>query len=574
MKQEKESKPRRSLRSVLGSLRAQVVGIMLLCYFIPLLLLGTFIQTVLLRGIREKTEAALTSGVENAWTLTTQRIDRVIGLSRDAVYDGELTDAWTRWSSGAITDAEYLRLSRSYLDRKYSRENLFVFAAYFPVSQPELYMYTRSGNEDALRFLREQQAFTLAMGEVLDTRSYFWGAGDEIFLVRNLMTLRMECYGMLVLGINRAELFSDLDSLSETWDAGIRLQLDGWGEEGLSDAALAEGLADTLDSPDLRYVRTGDGDDYSLRLLVTVNRRQQYRQMHQFRLLVVGIHLLMIPILLLIARYVQKRIVNPVTLLSDASRRIEAGEWGITVPMQGGDELGDLGQAFSRMSRHIEELIEKTYTEEINLKNAQIQALQSRINPHFLNNALEDINWQARMEGSATISGMVTSLSVLLNASMGRKDRRMVTLREEMEVAEAYIYFVQQRFGEDLTVTREVEENALESVVPLLTIQPVLENAVEHGIAPAGGGKIHLSFCRQGDCLQMVILNTGRAIQPEDRAKIDAALCGEAMTGNHLGLANIANRLRLIYGDRASIHIFSNELCETVVEMQLPQDEG
>jgi len=241
------------------------------------------------------------------------------------------------------------------------------------------------------------------------------------------------------------------------------------------------------------------------------------------------------------------------------------------VPMRGGDELGDLGVSFSNMSRRIEQLIDKTYKEELALKDAQIQALQSRINPHFINNALEAINWEARIEKSETIPAMVSALSVLLGASMARQDRRMVPLREEMKVADAYIYFIQQRFGEDLTVLRDPDESAMDCLVPLLTVQPVLENAVEHGIAPAGRGQIALSCRRVGGCVRLEISNTGKGITPEDRQRIDSALRGETESGAHLGLSNIASRLQLIYGGRAAIQVFS-ENGSTVVRIDVPQD--
>ncbi len=574
MTERKHEKNKCRLKAAFNTLRFQVVFIMLLCYFVPALLLGVFSHTVLLRGLREKTNAALQTSAEHAWTLATQNVEHAVALGREAIYDGELADTFSRWSAGALSDAEYLRLSRGYLDRRYSREGLFSFAAYFPVSQPELFMYTRSGNDEALAFQRNSLSKALRQGGELDTRCRFVEYSGQLYLIRNLMNLRMERYGMLILGIRPEVLFAPLNAIASSWPARLSVQLDDFGGGEEDWAALPRGLSDVPDSPDIRYVCSSRSDDYTLRILLTVDRRQQYKEVYWFGLLSIGMYLLLVPILLLIAFYVRKRIVKPITLLSDASRRIEAGELGVTVPMRGGDELGNLGVAFSNMSMRIQELIEKTYKEEIDLKNAQIQALQSRINPHFINNALEDINWQARIDGSATTSAMVTSLSVLLNATMGRRDRRMVTLREEMEVADAYIYFVQQRFGSDLTVARDMEEKTLESIVPLLTVQPVLENAVEHGIAPAGGGRIDLILHRAGSCLQIEIRNTGRPLQAEDREKINAALNGETAAGNHLGLANIANRLRLIYGGRAAIRAYSGPEGQTVVQMDIPQDEG
>ena len=557
--------------ALIGTLRFQVVFFMLLCYFIPMLLLGIFTHNVL-GHMREQTSAFLTGGVEYAWDRTAQNIDRAIRLGRDAIYDGTLLDTWSRWKAGNLSDAEYLRLSRNYLDQKYSRDDLFTFAAYFPVERDNLLLYTRSGQEPAEFFRRNVQSEVMKIGETLDTRSLFLEREGQLYLIRNLMNLRMERYGMLVLGISQDTLYAPLRAFADSLPGAFHVRLDQSGEENLDWASLSPGLTDTLREPMIRYVRFSASDDYQFSLMLEASRRQQYQELYRFQWLILFIYLLLIPILGLIIWYVRRRIVRPITLLSDASRRIESGELGVTVPMHGGDELGDLGVAFSNMSLRIQELIDRTYREELELKSAQIQALQSRINPHFINNALENINWAARIEGSENISAMVASLSVLLNASMARNNRRMVTLREELEVAEAYIFFVVQRFGENLTVERDVEPKALDGIVPLLTVQPVLENAVEHGIAPAGGGLIRLSFHRAGNCVRISILNSGKGIQPEDRAKIDAALSGENMSGQHLGLANIANRLRLIYNDRASIQVRSDEEGCTIVEMSIPQD--
>lgn len=568
MKQPTESSPGRR-GAAFNSLRFQVIAIMLLCYLVPALLLGVFTQTVLIKSMRRKTDAALTAGVEYAWTLTAQNVERAIALSRDAIYDGELADAYERWRTGGIADAEYLRLSRAYIERKYSREDLFTFAAYFPVSRPDMYMYTRSGYGPAMAFVSGAQQEILALGEQMDTASCFIQREGEIYLVRNLMNLRLERYGMLVLGIGRDTLFAPLLSLADEWQGSISLRLDGTGDENVDWEKYPQGLSESGD--EIRFVRRARGDAYSLDLLIVLSKRLQYREDYAFRILALTIYLLLIPVLGLLAWYVGRRIIKPITLLSNASRRIERGELGVTVPMRGSDELGDLGRAFSKMSRRIEELIDKTYKEELALKNAQIQALQSRINPHFINNALEAINWEARMEKSEAISSMVSALSVLLGASMARQDKRMVTLKEETEVADAYIFFVQQRYDDSLTVRRDWEDVNMSCLVPLLTIQPVLENAVEHGIAPAGGGEITVSCHQTGACVRIEITNTGKPIEPEDREKIDAALRGDTASGSHLGLANIADRLRLIYGGEAGIRVFSDEEKRTVVQIDIPQ---
>ena len=551
------------------SLRAQLSLIVLLSYLLPVLLLGVFTGSLLLHRLEDQTRAAVTSGAEQAWTLTEQNVERTLELARDATYDGELTDTWQKWNDGAIGDAEYMRLCRNYLERKYSREQLISFAACFPVKNPEIFMYPRGGTAYNAAELQELRAAVLAEGETLDTRCRFICIGERMYLVRNLLSLRMERYGMLVLEIDSERLFRPVSELKETWNAEAEIRLDAYGNNGTDWNEETPGLTDD-GKEKLVYTRLSGDEENALNLKLTMNRREQYKEIYLFRQRLMIMSLLLIPILILIGIYLSKRIVKPITLLSDASRGIEEGELGVTVPLNGGDELGRLGQSFSHMSLRMKELIDRTYKEEIELKNAQILALQSRINPHFINNALEDINWQARMEGSESISSMVSSLSVLLNASMAKQDRRLVTLREEMEVAEAYIYFIQQRFGNDLTINREIGEKAMDGVLPLLTIQPLLENAVEHGIAPAGGGTITIRCDLNDACMRIEIINTGRGTEKEDRERIEAALNGQP-TGKHLGLANIVNRLRLIYGEAVTIRVDTDQPGQTSVSIVLPR---
>ena len=555
----------------LSSLRAQLGLMVLLCYLIPVALLGIFTGNILLNRLEKKTRAAVTSSAEHAFTMTEQNISRAVDLARDATYDGELTAAWEKWSSGTAGDAEFLQLCRGYLERKYSREPLFAFAGCFPADRPDILITIRKSVNDSPAYLQELQRAALALGEELDTRCRFFSYEGRMYLIRNLLNLRMERYGMLILGVDREELLEPLNSLRDEWNAEVSVRLDAYGDSGEDWDSLSPGLTDDRKTETLSYVRLAQGEENVPDLKLTMDRKQQYREVYEFRQLLTGVYLLLIPILALIAVYLRKRITKPIALLSEASRRIEGGELGVTVPMHGNDELGQLGDAFSHMSLKMKNLIEKTYKEELELKNAQILALQSRINPRFMNNALEDINWQARMEGSESISSMVSALSVLLNATMARKDRRLVTLREEMEVADAYIYFVQQRFGPELTVKKQIDGQAMEGILPLLTVQPLLENAVEHGIAPAGGGSIEIRCTRGGDCLHLAIVNTGHGADREDRERISAALRGQAVE-NHIGLANIVNRLHLIYGKDVGIRVDTDNPGETAVYIDVPQE--
>ena len=570
---------------ILKTIRVQLPVIMVICYLLPALLLGFYMGDVIIGDEQAKTEAALLTGMEYSQLLADQNLSRIVALARAATYDGELDDAVARRDGGAISDSEFLRLARSYIERKYSREATVRFAACFTLDKPDLLLVNRAGAGAAAAYQAAAHEAVKAMSAELDTDCRFVEVDGALYLVRNLMNLRLKPYGMLVLGLDTERLLAPLMDEARRWDARLDVCLDDMDGSDLTgaDSGFDEPL-DWADVPPGEIVpvsvgwyacaRAGDSRDYALRAGLLLNRRQLYGGIDAFRRLQVGLLFLLVPILAVIVWYVHRRISRPLILLAEASRRIEAGELGVTVPMRGDDELGSLGKAFSNMSLRLEELIDRTYKEQIALRDAQIQAMQSRINPHFINNALESINWQARIEQSETISAMVESLSVLLNASMSRNDRRIVTLREELEVARAYFFFVGLSYGDRLSTGMEVVEDALSAVVPILTIQPLIENAVEHGIAPAGGGEIRLRCARLGPCLRLEVVNSGRPIGPDDRQRIDAAMRGDSLEGAHLGLSNICTRLRLIYAGRAGISVESDGDGMTHVTLDIPQDGG
>lgn len=549
----------------LHSLRTQMIATVILAWLVPTLILSQFITTLLPR-LQEMARESLTDSADDAWEQVSGSMDRLITLSRDATYDGELLAAYTQRAEGPLSDAEFVRVSRNYLERRYGREPLCRGAVYAPDGASGLLLSDRSGADAAEEYRTLAEEKILARRGEMDTRCLLLPAGDRLYLARNLLDARMQPFGLLVLEIDGERLQAPLTEVAEKWHGTQRLFPGGDPENVNADGKkLAEGEGDTL-----RLTETSDSRDWTMSWRLTIPRDEVFGRVRQFRRLLIGLYVLLIPFLILISFYIHRRFTRPVTRLMEASRRIEQGEFGVTVPMKGEDELGSLGRTFSHMSTHLKELVDRTYKEEIALRDAQIQALQSRINPHFINNALEDINWQARIDGSQNVSRMVGALSVLLNASMASREKRLVTLREEMEVADAYVCFIRERFGDRLILRKETEENLEKCRVPLLTLQPVLENAVEHGIAPAGGGEIDVIAREREGLLQIEVANTGRPIRPEDRQRIDAALKGEQTSG-HVGLSNISSRLRLIYQGKASMEAVT-EGEKTVIRMLIPMD--
>ena len=195
--------------------------------------------------------------------------------------------------------------------------------------------------------------------------------------------------------------------------------------------------------------------------------------------------------------------------------------------------------------------------EELALRDANIMALQSQINPHFLNNTLEIINWEARMEGNDRVSSMIEALSTMLEATMDRKKQQMIPLSEEISYVEAYCYIIRQRFGEKFQFEKQIDPELLQTEVPRLIIQPIMENAVEHGLS-GRAGKIVLRIYAEEDKLKIAIINDG-LMSIEDKRKVDDLL-GSGEDGGEqnsvsLGIRNVNKRLKIIYGPDCGLTI-------------------
>lgn len=521
--------------------------------------------------MQEKTEAFLTTGAEQAQVRTLENIDKMVSLAKSVVYDGDLAAAVSNYESDKITLETYFRLCRSYLERKYGREALCDFALFFRSTDPATIFYTTDDYLEATHFAINVQDTLTELSKTLDTRCAFYSQDGRTYLVRNLYNSRLELYGMLLLGLNENQLFQPIRQWCGQWNSDYCLTLDGYQSGDVSYLDRMDGLSEQGDL--LLYTLSTGNRDYQFHFQVQADKRAVYREMGEFRALMTWMFLLVVPLCIPILYFVNRRIVRPLAILSKASTRIQNGELGITVPIRGPDELGRLGSAFSNMSLQLKTLVDKSYKEEIALRDARIQAMQSRINPHFLNNALETINWQARMEESETVTAMVEALSLLLNASMDRGEQHLVPLREELKIADAYFYFVGLRFGDRLSVFQTIQEGLEDRLIPRLVIQTLVENAIAHGIEPSGGGRILLNIFTRMDFLVIEVINNGKKLTAGDRQRIAKLLAEDSDNREHLGICNVARRLHLLYGHRASLTIGSDAHGETVATLHIPLED-
>ncbi len=221
----------------------------------------------------------------------------------------------------------------------------------------------------------------------------------------------------------------------------------------------------------------------------------------------------------------------------------------VSVPAQRNDEIGFLLESFNYMQEQNKALVESEYTSQIARRSAQLYALQSQINPHFLYNTLQVIGGMALRKNAPEIYSVTTALGDILRYCLNFENET-VALGEELHYFECYLSIQKQRFGDRLHVSIDVPAELGAVPVPKLILQPILENSFQHGLSEKEKGwDISIRAERRDGCLVIAVADNGVGIAPEKLAEIRERLRrggdGELRSGKHIGLANVNMRIRL-----------------------------
>lgn len=263
-----------------------------------------------------------------------------------------------------------------------------------------------------------------------------------------------------------------------------------------------------------------------------------------------------------------KHIARPTQDLLESMKLFGKGNLSHRVEVKTTDEIGQIGSEYNRMADNIETLIEKVYKMEITQKQAEIDFLCMQINPHFLYNTLDTISWMAIMQGNLDISEMTISLADLLRA-MIKKDR-FVTVEEEMKTVKDYLLIQGQRFGDKISVLYDVDEQAYPCQVPNFILQPLIENAIIHGLEPKlGKGMLCVRIKLEKDTVVFCIADDGVGMSREEIRELYEK-CEMNETNQNIGLKNVYRRLILCYGESSRLHIESEKHRGTKINFILP----
>lgn len=286
--------------------------------------------------------------------------------------------------------------------------------------------------------------------------------------------------------------------------------------------------------------------------------------------------LLLIVISLGISAIISRRVTRPLSQLTDSFVKVSEGDFEAKVSIAGKDELAKIGDAYNQMLDMIRTLTKERYELKLSNMQAKLETLQSQINPHFLFNTLNSIKAVSYSGELEKVSQMIQALSDLMRYSLNQRPY-IVSFSEELNIVRKYLYLQEYRFEDHYSTKYDIESAVMKMEIPSLSIQPLVENAIKHGLEPSKkNGQLIITAKVIGNNLHLYISNTGKPISAEKQKELNKKLQELSATtdfaDDRIGLLNVAYRLKLHYSNHYSLKITSTDHY-TTVKLQIPAKE-
>lgn len=584
----------------LPSLQITLMAVFAASWLIPIAVFSFFIFYTYQNAYIEKSDNLIKNAVNVSGVLVMNEIDEAVTKMQKPTYEGEWESMFDKYAKGKVTRADYLTSIKASLISKFYMDDQIARYAFYMTGDESACCYSGKNGysyEDYMTYVQP------VVDEVMQKDSDYvevYIIDNQIYLMRNLYTVKdYKKYGTLVVGINRSSLFQKIP-LEESQN--IRISVNGEAEyltkgkhadeadekkenvydqlvqvnRGLTMGQCVTGITDRNYAGYAFYAAT---DNYELSIYYLMDEKELYSGIAHLNVIVVITLAAMACLMLLTYFYLSRQIEHPLKRLMDASKEIKDGKFGSVIDgeQMPNMEFDSLVSSFNAMSLQVKHLFDTVYMEKMATKDAQIAALQAQINPHFLNNTLEMMNWQARMNNDIEVCKMIESLGTVLDSSMNRRNDRLVRLADELRCGDAFLYIMSMRFGQRLKVERNIDESLQQIYVPQLILQPLLENAIKHGIEKVSSGTIWLEIYRDGANVNIDVINTGKPLTETELVRIQKIIAGtcrldKSEPGVHtsIGIYNVNKRISLIFGAEYGLKVMQTEDGRIVSRIVIP----
>ena len=575
------------------SLRWSMVRRLLFGSFFPLFMLVFIIVFFVSVNNHKQIEQTIMTSLEKSVQIMRMQLKDCETASKNASYIPTIAEAYEDYLKDERQNI-FGKKAENFLKQQYAWHDNCRTAELIMLDFPEEKYYVMNNSNggtyrDIEFFYNTAEDQLCEVARTLDTGTTLVGVKGRVYMVRNLMTSKLQPYAVLALELDQESL---MESYAGMWgyeksDLYWNGELLIAGQEG-SERYLPEQIVNALKDKEELYVQGGRWESIhvyrrmnlyggTLVASVTIDKRITHAEMNALEYLFIILIVFMIPLVVQMMRFFYKKVTLPLRQLITAANAVREGELGTQiVNEEDNEEFWQVKDSFNHMSKQLKNQFDKIYLEEVALRDAKIMALQSQINPHFLNNTLEIINWEARLNGNYKVSGMIEALSTMLGATMNRKEEQFHSMAEEMAYADAYLYIIAQRFGAKFKCTKKMDERLMNVRVPRLIIQPIVENAVEHGMDITKQGRLDIRLFEREDGYLCIEVEDNGHLTKEDRDKIDRLLSPDAEVSKEkrvsLGIRNVDQRLKMIYGADCGLFIEGNDKEHTVSTILLKTD--
>lgn len=356
--------------------------------------------------------------------------------------------------------------------------------------------------------------------------------GGEVFLVNEA--------GNIVVSKNGAQV-------GEQLNAAYRECFNG--EEAFYESVSVEGVPYSV------YISKPTSNNWHI--LLALPRMDYMRDISNLRNVVVALTAVIILFAVLAFFLVSKSTTRSIQTLARSMEDFGQGNFEVNCEIQSEDEIGRLGQAFNKMVKDMRDLVNNAYEQELMRQKAQMKSLQMQINPHFLYNTLDTINWMARIHQADEVGDMAAALGNMMRYSLAKN--AVASIREEIKNLKDYLFIQNYRYGDKVAVSFEIEEGLMEVLIPKLLIQPVLENAIIHGIEEKlDAGHILISAWAEEEELYICVEDDGVGMTEEAiRQLLQEDKKPDAKGHTSIGIINVNKRIRLLYGPQYGLSVQS-----------------
>lgn len=263
-----------------------------------------------------------------------------------------------------------------------------------------------------------------------------------------------------------------------------------------------------------------------------------------------------------------KYLIKPLQKLRKEMAKLKTGNFNISLAIDSKDEIGEIGNGFLRMVEQLKETINDVYVGKIKQREAEITALQSQINPHFLYNTLDSIHWLAIKKKNYDVSEQIEALSEIFRHVLNNGEP-LVTIRQELDFLESYMFIQKHKYGSRIQLRIEMDASLMSCKMPKLILQPLVENAIVHGLEQVvEGGLIEVELTRIPDGIRFIVADNGAGA---DEMQIRYRMEREYEAKHVFALKNIDDRIKLSYGQSYGLTFTSKIGIGTRVEVRIPQ---